>query len=364
MVTPGGLYVHVPLCRAKCSYCAFYSMPRAGIEEKLVDCLLNEWNARRRPVTTVYIGGGTPSALGEAALERLLHGLPTAEEVTVEVNPEDVTPPLARMLASHATRISMGVQSLIDEELHAVGRRHSAAEAVRAVEILRDAGINNLSLDLMYGLPGQTSDSWQQSLAGVLSLRPEHLSAYALEVEPGTRLYARQQAGKISLPDGDVVAELYDILCDKTGACGYEHYEIANFALPGRHSRHNSAYWDSETPYLGIGPGAHSWIDGVRSSVPTSLTKYLAADGLLQPVAEPETTDNRINDFVLVSLRRAEGLNLDVADALFGADERTRLLNAARPHLQNGLLVPTNNGFRIPESRWISCNTLLLDLFA
>lgn len=364
MVTPAGLYVHVPLCHAKCHYCGFYSLPRQGSEAALVTCLLNEWQHRRRPVKTVYIGGGTPSALGADELARLLDGLPRAAEVTVEVNPEDVTAQLAAMLARRATRISMGVQSLVDSELVAVGRRHTAAEAVSAVHTMRAAGIDNISLDLIYGLPGQTLDSWRQSLDGVLTLRPEHLSAYALEVEPGTRLYARHRAGKIAVPDVDTVAAMYDVLCDATRRAGYSHYEIANFALPGRESRHNSAYWDSQTPYLGIGPGAHSWIDGVRSSVPPRLTDYLDADGLLDPLVEEETTANRINDFILISLRRADGLDLNAAATLFGDPERHRLLVAATPHLNRGTLIPTPDGFRIPEPHWLHSNPILLDLFA
>lgn len=363
MVTPGGLYVHVPLCHAKCHYCGFYSLPRRGVEHALVDCLLNEWAHRRRQVQTVYIGGGTPSALGADELARLLGGLPHADEVTVEVNPEDVSPALVEVLVRYATRVSMGVQSLIDDELAAVGRRHTSAEAIEAVHILRSAGIKNLSLDLIYGLPGQTIDSWQRSLEGVLALGPEHLSAYALEVEPGTRLYARQQAGKLHLPDVDTGAAMYDMLCDTCHTLGYNHYEIANFALPGHESRHNSAYWDSHTPYLGIGPGAFSWIDGVRSSVPSNLSAYLNAKGILDPEIEKESKANRINDFILVSLRRAAGLDLDAAETLFGEPERKRLTEAAIPHINSGMMTLTPTGFRIPERQWIRCNTVLLDLF-
>lgn len=364
MVTkPGGLYVHVPLCHAKCRYCGFYSLPRCGVEHALVNCLLNEWRHRSRPVRTVYVGGGTPSALGCAELSRLLDGLPRGEEVTVEVNPEDVSPALAEVLATRATRVSMGVQSLVDGELAAVGRRHTAAQAIAAVHTLRTAGINNLSLDLIYGLPGQTLDSWQHSLDGILALHPEHLSAYALEVEPGTRLYTQQQAGKITVPDADTVAAMYGVLCNAARNAAYSHYEIANFALPGRESRHNSAYWDSQTPYSGIGPGAHSWIDGVRSSVPARLSDYLDANGLLAPQIEEESEANRINDFILVSLRRAAGLYLDTAATLFGEPEHCRLQAAALPHLNSGMLQPTSAGFRIPEQHWIRSNSVLLDLF-
>lgn len=215
-----GLYVHVPFCHAKCLYCDFYSMPAHQHIEAWMKALLNEWNVRRHelkePVTTLYIGGGTPSNLPHNMLGELITTLkqPSMTEITVEVNPEDVTDQLATTLKKNGVnRVSMGVQSLADAELQAVGRRHSAQKAIEAVELLRKSGINNLSLDLIYGLPYQTIESWQQSVKGILELHPEHISAYSLSYEDGTRLTAQLKNGKITETPQEVSAEMYEILC-------------------------------------------------------------------------------------------------------------------------------------------------------
>lgn len=343
-----GLYVHIPFCRAKCAYCDFYSGPLRGFSpEEYVAALQRELDARRGEVgefATVYIGGGTPSTMPPALLAPFLELAPG--ERTVEVNPEDVTPGFARELrAAGANRVSMGVQSLVDSELAAIGRRHTAARAVEAFETLRNAGFDNISLDLIYGLPGQTADTWKRSLHGLLDLAPEHLSAYLLSYEPGTLLHTRLAAGRIAEAPEELVDEMYTLLCDSTRSAGMEHYEISNFARPGLHARHNSSYWDM-TPYIGLGPGAHSFDGKVRRANPASLKEYMAAPTSAF-VTEEENDNERHNDLVMTALRTARGIDPSALN--------TEELAAARR-----ILEPAPGGrLRIPEQDWLLSNTLL-----
>lgn len=345
-----GLYVHIPYCRAKCAYCDFYSGPLKPFEETTYFAALErELAARRGEVGafgTVYVGGGTPSAVNPARLAPLLALAPG--ERTVEVNPEDVTPAYAEaLLRAGANRVSMGVQSLVDGELAAVGRRHTAARAREAFANLRAAGFDNISLDLIYGLPGQTLESWCYSLGETLALRPEHLSAYLLGYEEGTLLTARMKAGRIKEASEELAARMYGELCDTMRAAGFEHYEISNFARPGNYARHNSAYWDM-TPYLGLGPGAHSFDGTVRRANPANLKAYLA-DPAVAAVVEEETDDNRFNDLLITALRTARGIDPEV----FNPAELTK----ART-----LLLPTPQGrLRIAERDWLRSNTILLE---
>ncbi|MBD5415046.1 MAG: radical SAM family heme chaperone HemW [Bacteroides sp.] len=346
-----GLYVHIPYCRAKCAYCDFYSGPlRIFNEEQFFRAVDHELAARRSEVgefLTVYIGGGTPSAVDPA---RLAPYLSLAEgERTVEVNPDDITPQLAEgLLRAGANRISMGVQSLNDDELRAIGRRHTAAGARRAYDILRQAGFTNISLDLIYGLPGQDFESWRRSLGELLDWEPQHLSAYILSYEPGTLLTGRLKAGKIQEATEELIERMYDHLCLTTRAAGFNHYEISNFALPGFEARHNSSYWDM-TPYLGLGPGAHSFDGTVRRENPANLKAYLADPENFAQVEE-ETDDNRFNDRLITSLRTAAGIECTA-------------FSAAELALARKLLEPVgDNRLRIPEKEWLRSNSLLLQL--
>lgn len=345
-----GLYVHIPFCRSKCAYCDFYSGPLRGFSpQAYADALTRELRARTIAprYDTVYIGGGTPSTMPPELLAPF-YALSDGES-TIEVNPEDLTPQAAEAwLRAGANRVSMGVQSLIDSELAAVGRRHSADQALRAFRALRDAGFANISLDLIYGLPGQTTQSWRQSLEGLLNLEPEHLSAYCLSYEPGTLLHTRLTAGKIQETPEDDIVQMYDDLCRMARQAGFQHYEIANFALPGRHSRHNSAYWD-DTPYLGLGPGAHSFSGSVRTFNPPNLQKYMQNPAQAHQ-EDPETDTDRHNDTVMTALRTARGLD----PAILTAKEKAY----CQTHLQQ---TPAGT-FRIPEPSWLLTTPLTLPL--
>ena len=215
------LYIHVPFCHAKCYYCDFYSSPNNKWMEGYVDAVINEWNRRKLtapgPVDTIYLGGGTPSSLPLPLLERLLSALPSTglREFTIEANPEDVTPEWVRFITERTSinRVSMGFQTFDDKELAAIGRRHSAAQSLNALELLRTHGISNISCDLIYGLPGQDLESWQRSLDTLIGCRPQHISAYLLSYEPGTRLDVMLAKGKVSETDEETVSQMYRYLC-------------------------------------------------------------------------------------------------------------------------------------------------------
>ena len=358
-----GIYVHIPFCHAKCAYCDFFSTPRMDSAEIVAEGIIKEYLKRinelgDQEIRTIYLGGGTPSCLPDALLRMIVECLPTkdAEEITIEVNPEDVSARRAvfwRELGFN--RVSMGVQSLVDDELRTVGRRHSAQEAIDAIERLRVAGFDNISCDLIYGLPGQTSDSWHYSLDRLLECRIEHLSAYSLSYEPGTRLSAMLSAGKIEPVSDDVVADMYCQLCDSAAAHGFDHYEISNFALPGRRSLHNSSYWNN-TPYLGLGPGAHSMdCTGLRRAAPASVKQWLDRGA----IPEAESDIDRINDIIITGLRTSRGLDLRL---IRKQEHRESVLRQASVHIASGRLTKHEEFLIIPEQRWLVSDAIMRDL--
>lgn len=361
-----GIYVHIPFCHSKCAYCDFFSVANPNKMTSFAEALKKEWNARRQElgdeeIKTIYFGGGTPSILSPETFYSLASLFPkqNVEEFTIEVNPEDVSPENVyawRMAGTN--RISMGVQSLIDAELVAVGRRHSASDAVEAIKCLKNNGINNISCDLIYGLPGQTLDSWTYSLNRLLELDIQHLSAYCLSYEPGTRLYMKRERGEITETDEEILGEMYSVLCRIACENGMGHYEISNFALPGKYSRHNSSYWNL-TPYLGLGPGAHSLgVDGKRRFNPSVLSRYIAGPEIFTQTDEEDERD-RFNDMLLISLRTAHGLPLD----MIPDEYRSRTVRAAKPFILSGLLEEKNGVYFIPEEKWIVADSVIRELF-
>lgn len=365
-----GLYIHIPFCHSKCAYCDFYSAAgKDSLARDYVNALALEYEHRRGAYPTqpdtIYLGGGTPSSLSTILLYRIIEMLPTREasEVTIEVNPEDVTDTFCQFLSDTPAinRVSMGVQSLNPSELAAIGRRHSAEDAIRAVKMLRQAGVRNLSLDLIFGLPEQTLTSWHRSLEGVLSLSPEHLSAYSLMLEPGTRLWAQSQANRLTLPSQDDNDAMYHALCHATAQAGMLHYEISNYAMPGMHSRHNSAYWNL-TPYLGLGASAHSFDGTARSHNPASLRDYMANPTGCAEV-ETITADERLNEYLMLRLRTAEGLDINELESRCDIPSLNRIKQQARPHLDRGTLVIEGSRLKIPEHHWLISDSVLVDLF-
>jgi oxygen-independent coproporphyrinogen-3 oxidase len=316
-------------------------------------------------VPSLYIGGGTPRQLPSDLLIELFQTakdnftLSEGAEVTIEVNPDDVTPSLSDALRqTPVNRISMGVQTFRDEMLRFLNRRHTSEQALQAVQLFRDAGYGNISLDLIYGLPSQTFEAWTCDVQQLLKLSVPHLSAYALSYEKGTPLYKMLQGGEVSEASDELSWRMYEYLMDETKASGYEHYEISNFAKPGMRARHNSSYWDG-SPYLGLGPGAHSY-DGnhVRRSNNTSLKEYVQATADVPHQTETLTPQERYDETVMTRLRTVSGLPLDILTD----EQRSHCLQMAEQHLLNGNLVREDNVLRLSRKGIFVSNSVISDL--
>ena len=358
-----GLYLHIPFCKSKCAYCDFYSL--AGADERMNPyadalCVQLETFAPRAAgyvVDTVYIGGGTPSYLGPERLLRLLdavrrgYRLASDAEITLEANPDSVGAWFAELYAAGFNRVSLGVQSADNALLRGVGRVHSVEQAAEAVETVRRAGFENLSLDLIYGLPGETAEAWRKSVEYAVSLAPEHLSCYGLKIEPGTPLFRRRDA--LSLPDDDEQAERYLWTVDALSDYGYRQYEISNFAEPGRESRHNLKYW-TLGEYLGFGPGAHSDFDGYRFAWARDLGAFLRESQERQwTYAESAqiTRRERAREWLMLGLRTAQGVGLSEYETRFGrtfdADFLRQCVRAGYAVEQSGRVALTPVGFLV-----------------
>ena len=322
-MTPAGLYVHVPFCLTRCGYCDFNA--HAGLDHLMgryvealqaeADLTSAEWDGMQ--FVSVFLGGGTPTRLQSSAIASVLDHVrsqfdvtPDAE-VTCEANPDTVDEASLRELrAAGVTRLSLGLQSFDPAVLRALERVHPAESARRAYADARAAGFDDVNLDLIYGAEGETLASWRSTLEQAVALRPEHLSCYALTIEPGTPLGAGVASGAVRAPDSDLQAEMYDLACETLAAAGYEHYEVSNWALPGRECRHNLGYWEGR-PYLGLGAGAHSYRDGRRWWNVRPPARYIElALGGTPPSAGEEalTPDEQRLERVMLGVRRAEGI--------------------------------------------------------
>ena len=281
-----GIYLHIPFCKKRCIYCDFFSTTCKEQKTAYIRALCHELTDRKdylkgEPIETIYLGGGTPSQLAKEDFEAIFSHIykvykvtPNAE-ITLEANPDDLTSEYISMLRTFPfNRISMGIQTFQETTLKQLQRRHTADQAIRAFQGCRTAGFQNISIDLMYGLPGETLTSWKKDLKQALSLHPEHISAYHLIYEEGTPLWKLREQHKVEEADEDLSVSLFGTLIDELTTAGYEHYEISNFCLPGLHSRHNSSYW-TEKQYLGCGPSAHSYNGISRQWNVASLDKYI-----------------------------------------------------------------------------------------
>lgn len=365
------LYIHIPFCKSRCSYCAFHSGTNLAQQSAYVDALCRELAQRKHFLPTpllhsIYFGGGTPSTLSLDAFQQIFAAIrqhfaiaPDAE-ITVECNPDDVTDSLIGLLATlGVNRISLGVQSMNDNELHIVNRRHTAAQVVEAINICHRNNIHNISIDLIFGLPTQTLDSWRRTLDAALALPVTHLSAYNLTTEENTPLERKIAQGVLAEVDEETQLEMFRLLRQQTAAAGFQHYEISNFCLPGYHSRHNSRYWNN-TPYLGIGAAAHSY-DGTRRLWNEADTqRYINNDNILH--AEDLTTEERYNEHVFTALRTAHGLDLHELRERFGDKLYHYCLNEAAPSLQRGLLRRDNERLILTPDGILVSNDVMSDL--
>lgn len=371
-----GIYIHIPFCKSRCKYCDFFSTTHLEKRAQYVAALLEEWRMRahevKEPIRTIYIGGGTPSMLDDSSLQMIIEALrresslnstaiPGArqgdeamlQEITMEANPGDITLERAQAWRKMGiNRLSIGVQSMDDELLQLIGRRHTAEQARKAVAAAQAAGFDNISIDLMYALPSQTIEQWQKDVAEALQMGVQHISTYGLIYEEGTVLMTLLDHGVIEAVDEDTEMQMYDYLVEQLAANNFEHYEVSNFALPNRRSRHNSSYWNT-TPYIGLGAGAHSYDGQVRQWNISDLDTYIAQAMAhqLQPEKEVLSEEQRHTERVMLGLRTNSGI---------GTDEIDR--SKAQPYIAQGMLIEKDNRIVATTKGYHILNRIIEDL--
>ena len=384
-----GLYVHVPFCKTKCPYCDFNTYQ--GIEnliEPFLPAITSEitcWGdaLAHPPVKSVFFGGGTPSYLPPGDIEKILVAIqssfqvdPTAE-ISIEANPGDLDEAAcAGILNQGVNRLSIGVQSLDNDLLNLLGRRHQASEAVEAFQSARQAGFDNVNLDLMYGLPNQSMEQWQKTLSSLIELTPEHISLYALTIEEGTPMHRWATEGKIPEPDSDLAADMYQHAREVLAEAGYHHYEISNWSLPDRACEHNLVYWENG-PYLGVGPGAHSRLGDYRFWTVLSPRDYNTkaatwADSGSRPLADLVETalqgiptlggwehlslETTCSETMFLGLRLLDGLNLSEASAIAGTDLAKKFQTPIQECLNLGLLEQDGDCLKLTMQTYLVAN--------
>lgn len=352
--TMAGIYIHIPFCRQACYYCNFHFSTTTRDREEMVEALLREMALQAdffsmagndtEEISSVYFGGGTPSLLAYPDIDRLLSQVRkyfrVAEdaEVTLEANPDDISPEKLRAWRqSGVNRLSVGVQSFFDEDLRSLNRAHDAVQAAASLRQAQEVGFENISADLIYGIPGLSDERWGENIARMIALDIPHLSCYALTVEPRTALHHLIEHGKYPPVEEAQAARQFSQLGVLLTASGYQHYEISNFAVPGRRSRHNSSYWQG-SPYLGIGPSAHSYDGRSRQWNVASNTAYVKSigEGNIPFTRELLTPDMQLNEYIITSLRTMEGCDLEHVANLWGQQESQRLLGDSEPFIRQG----------------------------
>ena len=376
---PPGLYIHIPFCRSRCGYCAFTSYPcldappadyLAAVEREAARMAASPW-AQARQFGTLFIGGGTPTIYEAEELAGMLRTLRSSfvfvdqAEITVEANPNTVTPEkLATLRAAGVNRLSLGVQSFSDRLLTAIGRSHTQAEAMAAIQAARAAGFDNLNLDLIYGLPGQTLADLRESLVIALECFPEHLALYELMVEPGTPLARGVEEGRITLPDDDRMAEMESMAQELLAARGYQRYEIANYARPGYECRHNLNYWHNGS-YVGLGASSVSCLSGLRlKSVadPAHYASLVEAGEAPYTEAEALGLEARFRESVIMGLRLLEGVSLPRLAARFGLTPQAYYGTTLERLVERGLLVFSGDFMRLSDQALPVAHQVLAEL--
>lgn len=370
-----GIYLHIPFCKRRCIYCDFYSTTMDGRKDEYISALCHELSMRQHyledeRIKTIYWGGGTPSQLEERHFRTVFdtlarhYELQPDAEITLEANPDDLTPAYIHMLRRLPfNRISIGIQTFDDETLRLLHRRHTAAQAIDAVRRCQDAGFENISIDLMYGLPKESLQSWEHDLCQAISLHVQHLSAYHLIYEEGTELWRLRRQHRVEEVDEDSSLAFFNLLMDKMKQAGFEHYEISNFALPGRYSRHNSSYWDG-TKYMGCGAAAHSFNGVSRQWNIASLELYIKGirEGTIPAEIEQLDVHTRYNDRIITAIRTSKGLLLPALEKEFGKELHDFCLRNARPYLAQGKLTIENDWLRLTRAGIFISDGIMSDL--
>jgi oxygen-independent coproporphyrinogen-3 oxidase len=358
------LYIHIPFCVRKCRYCGFYSTRYStdsadgfigGLKQE-ASIYRNELSCKR--FSSIYIGGGTPTILSQEQFSSLFKiinehfSIDNAGEFTVEANPNTLTKEnLGLMLARGVNRLSLGVQSFSDRVLQSLGRAHNAEQARKAFIAAKSIGFENIGVDLIYGIPGQTVLEWEETLNAVISMHPEHVSVYSLSLDEGSTFLRDFEAGRFTLPGEEIVAQMYERAALKLRFAGYGRYEISNFSLPGRECRHNVNYWE-RGEYLGLGPGAWSFLSGQRYANIANIPEYVRRlSGGMKPVDVHECVDasSAAREIVLLGLRTMKGIDLAWFDQEYGHTLLQQLEKNAAPLEQAGLLLVTGGRMKLTD---------------
>ena len=370
-----GIYIHIPFCKRRCIYCDFFSTTQSEKKSAYVRALCRELEMRQdyvggEEIETIYLGGGTPSQLTEEELKAIfasiyhIYKVKEDAEITLEANPDDLTLEYVAMLRQlPINRISMGIQTFQEETLMLLHRRHTATQAIEAFRRCREAGFQNISIDLMYGLPGETLETWKEDLRQAINLRPEHISAYHLIYEEDTALWRLREQHCVEEADEELSVSLFTTLIDRLTEAGYQHYEISNFSLSDLHSRHNSSYWTGKK-YLGCGPSAHSFNGVSRQWNVASLEGYIKGveEGELDYEVEELDLYTRYNDYVLTSIRTCWGMSLSKLRSEFGEELYRYCMRMAKPHEDQGVLENREGVLRLTRKGIFVSDGIMSDL--
>ncbi len=370
-----GIYIHVPFCKTRCIYCDFYTRTDISPKDDYIEAVCKELLLRRDYlsediVSTIYFGGGTPSQLSYADLKRIFDVIystyPISEnvEITMEANPDDLSIEYLESLQKLPfNRLSIGIQSFDDGELKFLKRRHTSQKAIDAVTMCQSLGYNNISIDLMYGLPNQTMDIWQRNLNQAISLNVSHISSYHLIYEQGTRLYRLFKIGQVRPIDEDLSVDMFSLMIDKLHEAGFEHYEISNFAKNGSYSQHNSSYWLGKR-YLGVGPAAHSFDGNDRAWNIASTPKYIQSinKGSLALEIEYLDLNARYNDFILTGMRTKWGVDLIELEKLYGNRMKDYCLRNVERYVKEGFVKLDNQALTLTKNGIFISDGIMSDL--
>jgi len=369
-----GIYIHIPFCRQACLYCNFHFSTSLRLKNDLINALLKEIALctlyNDKPVETIYFGGGTPSLLPAETLNTILDVLHQKftinadAEITIEANPDDISEQLlTTWKVMGINRLSIGVQSFFEEDLKWMNRAHTAEQSVNSIRLAQHAGFDNLTVDLIYGSPALSDDKWQQNINKAIAFNIPHLSCYALTVEPKTALHSLIAKHKMEDTDPGQQARQFIQLINRLNEAGYEHYEISNFSIPGKRSRHNTSYWQGK-PYYGFGPSAHSF-NGTDTRSWNIANNALYIQSLLQNIipAESErlTIVQRLNEYIMTSLRTMEGIDLSHIHSQFGAAYVQRILAAAQPYAEK--LIIQDNSIKLTHAGKLFADGIAAGLF-
>ena len=370
-----GIYIHIPFCKKRCTYCDFYTEVAPKLIPRLVDSICKEIEIRAdylasNQIETIYFGGGTPSVLKPEQFSTIFKAIYTTfsvsdnAEITFESNPDDLSVRFFESIKHLPfNRISIGIQSFDDEDLKRINRRHNGNQAVEAVQNTQQAGFDNISIDLIYGLPYQTIEKWEKQLDMALSLNVQHISSYGLTYEEGTKLWEQREKGEINPVNDDTMNEMYLLLVKKLKQKGFDAYEISNFAQKDFRSKHNSSYW-KQLPYIGLGPSAHSYnimgrqwniasIQGYINAVENNLTFY---------ETENLSVFEKFNDYVMVSLRTAEGVDLEYIEKEFGSEFMSECIENSQSFIDSSNLIVSDKKLILTLKGVLISNQILTEL--